>query len=126
MAAPINGAAQQLEEHRLSMLELKRGDTFSYAGLLPEGWLPAGQWTAACKVYDKRERRSFPVQVELVPPHDDEPCYLIRLYASPAATRTWPARKLDCDIEFTDATGYPDPIVVSTNSFVVNVLQDYA
>lgn len=108
------------------MFELKRGDTFSYAGLLPDGWLPAGQWSAACKVYDRRERKSFPIVAELVPPSADEPLYLLRLYAGPSATRTWPARQLDCDIEFTDATGFPEPIVVSTNSFVVNVLQDYA
>lgn len=108
------------------MLPLKRGDTLSLSGFLPEGFLPAGEWSARCKVVDKKGGQRFDVSVTLNPPTGDETRYFLRLYAPASATATWPARKLFSDIEFTDASAEPAPYVFSSMDFVIDLLEDRA
>lgn len=107
------------------MLDLKRGDTLSYSGFLPVGWLPAGTWSVLCKVQDKKTGAKFPVTATLTPPAGSETRYALSLYASAADVATWPVGKMNADVQFTNSASSP-PFVFSSSTFIVNLEADVA
>ncbi|VTU32342.1 hypothetical protein H4CHR_02992 [Variovorax sp. PBS-H4] len=107
------------------MLDLKRGDTLSYSGFLPEGWLPSGTWSVLCKVQEKKTGNKFPVTATLTPPSGAETRYALSLYASAADVAAWPIGKLNADIQFTNSATTP-PYVFSSATFIVNLMEDVA
>ena len=108
------------------MLDLKRGDTLSYSGFLPVGWLPAGTWSVLCKAQDKKTLAKFVITAALVAPTGGETRYLLKLYAAPSLTATFPAGKMNADLQFTDSSASPDPFVFSSSTFILNMIPDVA
>ena len=108
------------------MLDLKRGDTLSYSGFLPAGWLPAGTWSVLCKAQDKKTLAKFAITAALVAPSGGETRYLLKLYAPPSMTSTMPVGKMNADLQFTDSSASPDPFVFSSSTFIINMIADVA
>jgi hypothetical protein len=100
------------------MLIFKRGDTFSYAGLLPDGFLPSLGWSVKSQLRDKAGR-AYPLAASLDP---DGSTYMLRLTADNLVTAAWPLGHLVGDVEFTSANV---PVtVVSSADFIVQVVED--
>ncbi len=106
-------------------LTLKRGDTLSRTCFLPEGWLPAGTWSAAGKLRKTDDTEVAGFTVTLTPPTGDELRYMLSIYAGAAATAQWPLERLRGDVEFTDASADPEPFKFSSKTFEVNVVKDF-
>jgi hypothetical protein len=100
------------------MLIFKRGDTFSYAGLLPDGFLPSLGWTVKSQLR-ATNGSAYPLAATLDP---DGSTYMLRLTADNTVTAGWPLGHLVGDVEFT-STNLP-PIVVSSADFIVQVVED--
>lgn len=95
----------------------KRGDTFLLEGVVSINSVAQDitGWTIRAQV------RNGAILVEaLTVEYTDRSAGKFRLRANPVATELWPVKELDCDIEYTLASGQ----VVSTETFKVNVKAD--
>ena len=100
----------------MSEIRHKRGTTFSYSGLVK---LPAGTWTAACKLFngDALVETLTATLVALGSPGANGETHSLLLEATAAATADWPIAKLNGDIVFTASGG----VVIATGNFRVIV-----
>jgi hypothetical protein len=100
-------------------INLKRGNTLSYAGYLPVNALPPGDWSAACGLFHRASGARKTISATLTPPGGDELRYLLTLYAPASEVALWAAGKYLGDVEFTDASALPEPFKASSDDFLL-------
>lgn len=108
----------------LNSFSLKRGDTLSRAGFLPVGALPPGAWKAKCQIVHRITGFARSINATLTPPTDEQPRWMLHLYAPSLATEQWPVGKYLGDVEFIDESALPAPFVVSSKDFVLTLNPD--
>lgn len=94
----------------------KQGTTFAYSGLCK---LPAGAWTARCKL--ARGAAVISTETVLTPlsaPDADGNTHALSITMAPAATVNARPQVYDADIYFEDADG----VVIATGSFAVEIV----
>lgn len=98
----------------------KRGDTLSLAGTVS---LPAGTWTATCKVKRPSGSALETLAVTLDP---GSPVHAILIEASSAQTADWVSGETAlCDVRFSDGSVSP-PVVIHSPTFGIRVQQEIA
>ena len=99
------------------------GDTFTFAGLLPAGFLPAGEWTARAGIAPKFGGETYPIAAALVPPAGSDTQWLLRLTAPASQTKDWKPGKFVGEVEFTNSDVSP-PFVGTLLTFSLEVTAD--
>lgn len=99
-------------------ITFKRGGTFSYSCNLT---LPAGTWTAACKLRNGRGELVETVTVTLSVNNAPPITHSLLLEVTGANTADWPLEALYGDVVFTDASA--TPVVIPSGTFTVNVIE---
>jgi hypothetical protein len=97
-------------------INFKRGGTFSYGCAFE---MPAGTWSAACKLVDEDGNPVQTMTATLTPPNAPSVNHTLLIECPAPSTAAWPAKKLKGDVVFTDAS--PTPVVLPTSSFFVCV-----
>lgn len=103
-------------------IEHTRGSTFSWGGLVQ---LPAGTWSATCKVKsaDGTTVETLTVTLEaLAEPDADGNTHSILIEASSVQTADWAIAKLRCDVRYADNSD--PPIVEHSPTFIINSVEE--
>lgn len=104
------------------MLYLKRGDTLSVSGFLPVTF-PQGLWSAIAQIVDPAGV-AHALICTITPPSGTVTRYRIELYLGATASSALPLGKYKGEIQFTDASGSPEPFRMSTADFPMIVGKD--
>jgi len=108
-----------------SIVNIKKGATLSLAGVLPTGALyEEGSWSAKCQAKPRGSETRLNLEATLEAPNSPGEQYVVHLFAAASATAAWPVGQLSCDIDFTDAGASPEPYVISTATFTLNVVDE--
>ncbi len=91
----------------------KRGDTFLLTGTTD---VPLTGYTIASQVRDKSFKLIAQLTVNIT---QTSPTGIYTL-SYPAGSSSWPVGLLECDVQYTDGSGF----IVSTETFEIDVLRD--
>lgn len=108
----------------IAAIHLKRGDTFSFAGLLPVGALSTGAWAARCAIVARLGGFKFDIAATLTAPVAPDTQYHLALYAPKSVTAGWAPGKYSGDVEFSDSTATPEPFTITSKTFQLTVEAD--
>lgn len=109
----------------LKTLEIKRGATLTRASLLPAGALyEGGAWTAKCQAVGKFTNTRIDLVATLLPPVAPNTQYTLHLFAPASQTKLWAIEKYECDVDLIDGAAQPEPFVVPSATFLIDVKKD--
>ena len=107
------------------VLEIKRGATLSRAQLLPADALyEGGTWIAKCQAVGKLSEERVTLTAALLPPVAPNTQYTLHLFAPASATALWNVEKYECDVDLIDTSADPEPFVIPSATFLIDVKKD--